>query len=389
MKIPFVDLRAQHEELRPEIEALFANVIDNSTFIGGLLVESFEKDFAAYCESRYAVACASGTDALKLALMAAGIRAEDEVITTPLTFIATVEAISLIGAIPALVDIDPATCNISPAKLAAFFMEQCRLGSDGKMINAKTGRRVTAILPVHLYGLPADMAVILRLADQYDLPVIEDACQAHGATVDLNGKSMKAGSMGTVSAFSFYPGKNLGAMGEGGAAVTNNKRDNEIMRIWRDHGQSERYVHLSPDGWNGRLDSLQCGILSLKLRKLDEWNERRRRAADWYKERLSDDERIGLPVEPAGRKHVYHLFEVRLNNRNRVAEKLQSSGVATGYHYPIPLHLQKAYADLGWKNGDFPEAESAARSLLSLPMFPHITEDQVDCVCRQLKIALS
>jgi dTDP-4-amino-4,6-dideoxygalactose transaminase len=388
MNIPFNDLRAQHDEVRPEIDNVIKDIIDNSTFIGGPRVAAFERNYAAFCSTRHALACASGTDALRLALMAAGVGPGDEVITPPHTFIATVEALTMVGARPVFVDIDSPTYNLSPDRLAGFLESSCRLGRDGFLINGQTGRRIVAVMPVHLYGLPADMAPILELAREHNLKVIEDACQSHGASYVLAGVEERAGSMGAVAAFSFYPGKNLGAMGEAGAATTNDDQIDQNMRVWRDHGQSKRYVHVSPDGWNGRLDTIQCAVLDIKLKKIDEWNERRRQAAQWYCERLDGDERIVVPVEPAGRRHVYHLFVVRLPDREKVRVALSELGIGVGLHYPIPLHLQVAYRDLGWKPGDFPESEAAADSILSLPMFPHITEEQVDFVCRALKDAL-
>jgi dTDP-4-amino-4,6-dideoxygalactose transaminase len=388
MTIPFVDLRAQHDELRAEIDAAFTDIIDRSTFIGGDRVSAFERNFAGYCGAHHALACASGTDALRLALMAAGVGPGDEVVTVSHTFIATVEAMTMVGAHPVFVDIDGPTYQLSPSRLAAFLEERCRLGHDGRFVNAQSGRRVVAVMPVHLYGLPADMAPLLELAQQYNLRVIEDACQAHGATYRLDDVERKTGTLGDVAAFSFYPGKNLGAIGEGGAVVTQSVTMDRNMRIWRDHGQSQRYVHVSPDGWNGRLDALQCAILDIKLKKLDEWNGRRRQAAQWYRERLAGDERIVLPVEPEGRKHVYHLFVVRLPHRQRVLQELTRRGIGVGLHYPIPLHLQVAYRGLGWSTGDLPESEAAAESVLSLPMFPHLTEEQVDLVCKALREAL-
>ncbi len=388
MDVPFVDLRAQHDEVRPEIDAVVKEVIDNSTFIGGERVASFERNYAAFCGTRHALACASGTDALRLALMAAGVGPGEEVITPPNTFIATVEAMTMVGAHPVFVDIDGPTYNLSPDRLADFLDDNCRLGRSGHLINGQTGRRIVAVMPVHLYGLPADMAPILDMARERNLRVIEDACQAHGATYELDGAEERAGSLGEVAAFSFYASKNLGAMGEAGAATTNDDRIDRNMRVWHDHGQSQRYIHVSPDGWNGRLDTLQCAILDVKLKKLDEWNERRRQAAQWYRERLAGEERVVLPIEPAGSKHVYHLFVVRLPDRERARERLLENGVGVGLHYPIPLHLQVAYRDLGWNSGDLPESESAAESILSLPMFPHITEEQVDFTCSVLKSVL-
>ncbi|HEY0607875.1 MAG TPA: DegT/DnrJ/EryC1/StrS family aminotransferase [Herpetosiphonaceae bacterium] len=388
MHIPFLDLRAQHDEVRANIEPALSAIIDSSAFIGGAAVTNFERHFADYCGARYAVACANGTDALKLALMACGVGRDQEVITVPNTFIATVEAITMIGAHPAFVDIDGPTYNLSPARLAEFLEQRCRIDDAGQVINTATGRRVTAIMPVHLYGLTADMQPILDLAARYRLCVIEDACQAHGASYRLHGVEQRAGTFGGAAAFSFYPGKNLGAMGDAGGVVTDDKQKDQDMRIWRDHGQSEKYIHVSAEGWNGRLDAMQCAILDIKLQKLDQWNERRRQAAAWYRERLAGDERIVLPIEPEGYRHVYHLFVVRVPQRDAIYRALAEGGVGVGLHYPIPLHLQEAYRDLGWQPGDFPETEAAASSILSLPMFPHLTEEQVDYVCGLLSQAL-
>jgi dTDP-4-amino-4,6-dideoxygalactose transaminase len=384
MQVPFVDLRSQHDEVRAEIDSRISALIDSSSFIGGETVQAFEQHFASFCGAKFAVACANGTDALKLALMACGVQRGDEVVTVPHTFIATVEALTMIGAHPAFVDIDGPTFNLLPSKLAEFLETQCRPDADGRLINRKTLRPVVAVMPVHLYGLPADMQPILEIARRYNLQVIEDACQAHGASYRVNGIDKHAGTLADAAAFSFYPGKNLGAMGEGGAVTVADAEKDQHMRVWRDHGQTQRYIHATPDGWNGRLDALQCAILDAKLVKLAEWNERRRRAAQWYRERLTGDERIVLPVEPAGRTHVYHLFVVRLPDRERARQELTDSGIGVGLHYPIPLHLQAAYRNMGWRAGDFAESERAAKSCLSLPMFPHITEAQVDYVCQAL-----
>jgi len=388
MKIPFVDLRAQHDELRPEIDSVIKEVIDNSSFIGGPRIEAFESRFAAFCGIPYAVGCASGTDALKLALMAVGVGPNEEVITVPNTFIATVEAIIQVNAVPVFVDIDAETYCLSVEKLVEFLDKGCSLGQDGRLVNLKSGRKVVAILPVHLYGLPADMKPLLELASHYDLKVVEDACQAHGALYSMNGNKYRAGSLSDAAAFSFYPGKNLGAIGEGGAVVTSKIEYIENMRMWRDHGQKKRYFHASPNGWNGRLDTLQAAILDIKLKKLDEWNARRCQAAKWYYEWLSGDNRIILPVAPDGRRHVYHLFVVRLPDRDKAMEILSDSGIGVGLHYPIPLHLQPSFLLLGYKPGDFPESEAASASILSLPMFPHISEEQVDFICKTLRKAL-
>ena len=388
MKVPFVDLSKQHRDIRDEIDSAIKEIIDQSRFVGGVQVESFERDFAAFCGTRYAVACNSGTDALKLALMAVGVGKGEEVITVPHTFIATVEAINSVGAHPVFVDIDKATYQMSPDRVAEFLEGECRVEKDGHFVNKKSERPVVALLPVHLYGLPADMEPLLALADRFGLQVIEDAAQAHGARYNLDGEDKRVGTFGQVGAFSFYPGKNLGALGEGGAVVTDDQDRAHWMQIWRDHGQSEKYVHVSPDGWNMRLDALQCAVLRVKLKRLDEWNERRRQAAQWYRERLQDDDRIVLPIEPDGRKHVYHLFIVRVPNRHQVREELSKQGIGVGLHYPISLHLQKAYQHLGYQPGDLPASEAVAESILSLPMFPHLTEEQVEYVCRALIAAL-
>jgi dTDP-4-amino-4,6-dideoxygalactose transaminase len=373
MRVPFVDLRRQHDELRAEIEGCISDLIDSSCFIGGEPVRTFEDNFATYCGARHAVACANGTDALKLALMACGVRHGDEVVTVPNTFIATTEAITMAGAYPAFVDIDPATYTMSPERLAAFLEQACTRTTDGALIDNSSGRPVTAVVPVHLYGLPADMAPIVALARAYGLKVVEDACQAHGASY----RGRRAGILGDAAAFSFYPGKNLGALGEGGAVTTDDPIMDRLMRVWRDHGQVERYIHVTATGWNGRLDSIQCAVLDLKLARLDAWNAARRRAAAWYRERLAGDERVVLPVETPGCEHVYHLFVVRLPDRERARQELTEQGVAVGLHYPVPLHLQEAYHGMGWHAGDFPESERAAGSI-------HLTEAQVDEVCAAL-----
>jgi len=388
MNIPFVDLAVQHREIRDEIDSAIREVIDQSSFVGGSHVENFERDFSDYCGTRYAVACGSGTDALKLGLMAVGVSAGEEVITVPNTFIATVEAITSVGAHPVFVDIDEASYQMSPDRVAEFLEGECRVEKDGSVVNKNSDRPVVALLPVHLYGLPSDMEPLLALADRFGLKVVEDAAQAHGASYHLDEEEKRTGTFGQVGAFSFYPGKNLGALGEGGAVVTDERDMDHWMRVWREHGQSEKYVYVSPDGWNMRMNTLQCAVLSIKLKKLDEWNERRRQAAQWYLERLQGDDRIVLPIEPGGRKHVYHVFVVRVPNRYKVREELAERGIEVGLHYPISLHLQKAYQHLGYGKGDFPKSEAAAESILSLPMFPHLTEEQVDHVCRTLTAAL-
>jgi len=388
MKVPFVDLRAMHEEVRPEFTAAFNDILDHSSFIGGPYVANFEKHFAAYQGAKSAVACASGTDAVKYALKASGIRPGDGVITSPNTFIATVEAITALGAVPIFVDIDISTYHLSAKHLRDYLEHDCQLGSDSYWVDKRTGTRITTLLPVHLFGMIAEMQPLVAIAKEFNLTIVEDAAQAHGATYQMNGTVLKAGVFGAAAGFSFYPAKNLGALGEGGAVVTNDPDADQRIRMWRDHGSSKKYVHVSPDGWNSRLDTLQCAFLDIKLRQLDRWNAGRRQAAAWYQQGLADDARIVLPQVPEGREHVYHLFVVRVPDRDRVKKVLGERGIGCGLHYPIPLHLQDAYKDLGYAKGDFPEAETAAETILSLPMFPHLTEEMVAYVCENLKDVL-
>jgi dTDP-4-amino-4,6-dideoxygalactose transaminase len=386
--VPFVDLRAQHDELREEIEAAFRSALDESAFIGGPRVASFEAAFAHFCGTRHAVSVASGTDALELSLRAAGVGPGDLVVTVPNTFVATVEAFHQLGAVPRFVDIDPTTYNLDPERLYAYVVEQCTRDRYGVLRERVTGLRVAAVIPVHLYGLPADMAPILALAEEHGFAVIEDACQAHGAAYRLpDGRWAGAGTMGRVGAFSFYPGKNLGALGEAGAVITDDDALADEVRLLRDHGQRERYVHASPDGVNARMDAIQAAVLEIKLGRLAEWNERRREAAAWYREELAGSG-IGLPVEPEGRRHVYHLYVVRVPQRDRVRDELARRGVATGLHYPIPIHLQPAFARLELGTGSYPHSERAAAEILSLPMYPHLTRAQVAHVADCLRQAV-
>ncbi len=389
--VPFVDLRAQHDEVREEMDAAIADVIARSSFIGGPYVEGFERDFAAYCGAESAIGCGSGTDALKLALLACGVESGDEVMTVPMTFMATAEAISGIGAVPVFIDVDSTTYTIDTAHLKTFVQQRCSTKGPRTLIDRETGRRISSIIPVHLYGYAADMSEIVGLLQPYDVSLIEDACQSHGACYPVSaavGAGRRAGSVGKAGCFSFYPGKNLGAIGEAGAVVTNDPEIARRVRVLRDHGQVERYIHESAIGWNGRLDALQAAVLGIKLRRLDEWNLRRRQIAKLYIENLA-----GLPVRTQSvadpRQHVYHLFVVLVRDRDRVRESLTKMGISTGLHYPIPLHLQPAYGNLGYKRGDFPVSEEIAQSGLSLPMYPHMTEAQVERVCVCLRAAIS
>jgi dTDP-4-amino-4,6-dideoxygalactose transaminase len=379
IKIPFVDLRAQHEEVRSQIEAAIGDIIDRSSFIGGRYVADFEREFAEFVGVREAVAVANGTDALWLGLIASGIGVGDAVITVPNTFIATVEAITRSGARPLFVDIDLQTSNLDINALQRFLEEDCLRQDDGRLVHKASGLRVAAILPVHLYGLPVDMASLQKIADAYGLPVIEDACQAHGARYKIDGEWRRAGSVGKAAGFSFYPGKNLGAMGDGGAVVTNDAEMATKMRWLRDHGSSEKYIHETADGWNSRLDAIQAAVLSVKLKKLDEWNACRRQAAALYRKVLEGFP-VALPVEPDYAEPVYHLFVVRVEDRESLRKELATHGVGVGLHYPIPLHLQKAYNYMGLREGSFPNAELSAKTLLSLPMHPFLMPDQIKAI---------
>ena len=383
--IPFLDLITPHVELEQELTAVFHRVLRTAGFVGGPMVEEFETAFAAFCEVRHSVAVSSGTDALRFALMAAGVQPGDVVLTVPNTFIATTEAISQAGATPEFVDIDLPTYNISVEKLWQFLERQCTRDKSGRLISLRNGRPVTAIVPVHLYGQMADMDPILELAGQYGLMVVEDACQAHGAEYFSKklGRSMKAGSMGRAAAFSFYPGKNLGACGEGGAVTTNDADLAGKVKRLRDHGQAKKYYH-DVEGYNGRLDALQAGILHTKLPHLSVWNARRRTLAAEYNRLLAGDKAICVPHEPSWSRAVYHLYVIRTKDRDNMMSYLKSVGIGTGLHYPVPLHLQKAYASLKYSPGDFPVAESAATEIISLPMFPQLTAQQQARVAEEI-----
>lgn len=354
MQIPFVNLKAQYETLKDEVAEAIRGILDSAQFIGGEALASFERDFAAYCQVRHARGVANGTDALHLALRAFGIGHGDEVITTAHTFIATAAAIVATGARPVFVDIDPATCTIDP-----------------RMIERALTDRTKAIVPVHLFGQPADMDPIKDIARRRGLYVIEDAAQAHGAEY----QGVRTGALGDVACFSFYPGKNLGAYGDGGAITTNNAAIAERIERLRDHGRTNHYSH-AEIGFNSRLDALQAAILQVKLRRLDEWNANRRRAAEWYAAELAQSG-IRTPFVRKGSTHVYHLYVIATNERDAIRNKLNEAGVATGIHYPVPLHLQPALVHLGYRQGDLPYCEAMAAQSLSLPMFPELTRDQV------------
>ncbi|MHC1725262.1 MAG: DegT/DnrJ/EryC1/StrS family aminotransferase [Syntrophobacteraceae bacterium] len=382
-KVPFLDLVTPHQELEEELMSVFRSAINSAGFIGGPMVEGFEKDFADFCGTKHCIGVASGTDALRFALMAAGVQNGDVVLTVPNTFIATTEAISQAGAIPDFIDIDEATCNMAPQKLREYLETKCAVDSGGRLIHTGKKRPVTAVVPVHLYGQPADMGPILKLAGAYGLIVIEDACQAHGAEYFSHQDKtwMKAGSLGTAAAFSFYPGKNLGACGEAGAVTTDDENIARKIRMIRDHGQAKKYYH-DMEGYNGRLDAIQAGILNVKLKHLDAWNKKRRELAALYTKSLSAVEGITTPCETPETRSVYHLYVIRTEDRESLQAHLAANGVATGLHYPMPLHLQKSYEAMNYGPGTFPVTEHAASRLLSLPMGPTLTAPQVEKVTR-------
>ena len=387
-RIPLVDLVAPHKELEDELVDVFRTALRSAGFIGGPMVEAFEADFAQFCDAAHGVGVGSGTDALRFALQATGIEPGDLVITVPNTFIATTEAISQVGAHPDFVDVDPCTSNMDAGKLEAYIDAQCTVEhGTRRLFHKRSGRPVTAIVPVHLYGQPVDMDPVLALAARHNLIVVEDACQAHGAEYFSKSASRwrTVGSLGHAAAFSFYPGKNLGACGEAGAVTTNDAATAQRVRILRDHGQTRKYHHQT-EGYNGRLDAMQAGILSAKLKRLRAWNGERRDAAYRYRELFASlSDQIGLPVEPDWVRAVYHLFVIRVPARDALQAHLAEAGISTGIHYPIPLHLQEAYRHLGYQRGDFPISEGLADGLLSLPMYPQLDINQQRHVVRTIE----
>ncbi len=373
-KIPFLDLITPHQQLEPELTAVFHKVLQTAGFVGGSMVENFENEFAAFCDTAHCVGVANGTDAVRFALMAAGVQPGDIVLTVPHTFIATAEAISQAGARPDFVDIEERTYSMDVAKLREYLERECYMDREtGKPYHRNYRAPVTAVVPVHIYGQCADMDPILEVARRYNLIVVEDACQAHGAEYFSHKENRwkKAGSMGHAAAFSFYPGKNLGACGEAGAITTNSEEMARRMRMLRDHGQSKKYYH-SIEGYNGRLDSLQAGLLSVKLRHLAEWNRQRQGAAARYDQMLSTADGVIAPHCPAWSRPVHHLYVVRVPDREGLKRHLAAAMIDTGIHYPIPLHLQKAYEGFGFTEGDFPVTEKVASEILSLPMYPQL-----------------
>ena len=375
--IPFLDLITPHIELEEELTAVFRQALYTAGFIGGPLVEELEQAFARFCSASHSVAVSSGTDALRFALTACGIQTGDVVVTVPHTFIATTEAISQAGAQPEFVDIDERTYNISADSLKNYLENECTRHLSGKLISRRSNRPVTAVVPVHIYGQMADMDAILDLADEYGLTIIEDACQAHGAEYFSKRRNewMKAGSMGRAAAFSFYPGKNLGACGEAGAVTTNDAEVAGRIRVLRDHGQARKYHH-DVEGYNGRLDAIQAGLLVIKLAHLAKWNAQRRERAAKYDRLLAGESSVVCPFEPNWSRAVYHLYVIRTADREGMRAHLDDAGIGTGIHYPVPLHLQKAYSWMNYCGEDFPVASRIAAEIISLPMFPHLTTEQ-------------
>jgi dTDP-4-amino-4,6-dideoxygalactose transaminase len=383
--IPFLDLITPHRELETELTAVVHEAFRSAGFIGGRMLEEFEHAYAEFCHVPCCVGVNSGTDALRFALIAAGIGAGDSVVTVANTFIATTEAISQAGALPEFVDVDPQTYNMDPRKLQEYLEQRCTHDNKtGRLVSRRTGKRVGAIIPVHLYGQMADMDAILDLAHRFNLVVIEDACQAHGAEYfsKKQNRWCAAGSMGLAGAFSFYPGKNLGACGEAGAVTTFDEKLARRIRMIRDHGQAEKYYH-DIEGYNGRLDSIQAGILGVKLTHLARWNSQRVAAANRYgKLFAAAGVPVVLPSVPDWSRPVYHLYVVQVQDREALRRDLSAEKIGTGIHYPIPLHLQKAYEGLGVRRGELPVSEAAADRILSLPMFPTLAEEQQQRIVR-------
>jgi dTDP-4-amino-4,6-dideoxygalactose transaminase len=360
--IPFLDLKAQYKQMKPEIDAAVLRVIDGAQFVLGPEVAAFEGRFASYCNVKHCLAVSSGTSALHLALLAADIGPGDEVITVSMTFVATTAAILYSGAKPVYVDVDPVTWTMDPA-----------------LIEAAITPRTKAILPVHLHGLMADMDPIMEIARRHNLVVIEDAAQAHGAEY----RGRRAGSIGDLGCFSFYPGKNLGAYGEGGAVVTNNPQLAKRVALLRDWGQESKYNHVV-HGFNYRMDGIQGAVLNVKMNYIEAWTEARRSIASCYDQLLAKH-RCGRPTPPAHSRHVYHVYAIRLEQRDEAQQTLQAAGFGTGIHYPVPVHLQKAYAGLGYGEGDFPVTELLAKQFLSVPIYAELEPEQVSQVVKELE----
>lgn len=387
--LPFLDLVTPHVELEAELMEVVRAALHSAAFIGGKSLQNFEQHFASFAGSAECVGVSSGTDALLFALIAGGVKPGDTVLTVANTFIATAEAITQAGAVPEFIEVDERTYNMSPAKLREH-LEGCALDAgSGLRLGRRSGRPITAVLPVHLFGQMADMDAIAEIAKEFGLLLFEDACQAHGAEYfsKRENRWQKAGTVGRAAAFSFYPGKNLGACGEAGAATTDDPALARQMRMLRDHGQASKYYH-DVIGYNGRMDSIQAGFLDVKLKHLPNWTEQRRTAAARYHALLQSVSGVVTPFEPPNSKAVYHLYVVRVSHRDRIQAQLAEAGIGTGIHYPVPVHLQKAYAELGYQKGDLPVTEQLASEILSLPMFPHLTAEDQHRVVQELGKAI-
>jgi dTDP-4-amino-4,6-dideoxygalactose transaminase len=367
MKVPFLDIKSQNEPLREEISKAIQEVIDEAAFAGGPFVVRFEADFADYCDCPHAIGVGSGTEALWLSLLALGVGPGDDVLTVPNSFMATAEAITYCGARPVFVDVDERTYTMDPSALEKGITP-----------------RAKAIIPVHLFGQSADMDPILEIGRDHGLSVVEDACQAHGAEY----KGRKVGTLGDAGCFSFYPGKNLGAFGEAGAIVTRDEVLDRKIRILRDHGQVRKYHHTMV-GWNCRMDGIQAAVLRIKLRHLEAGNQLRRSHAAQYDQSFDNLEEVIRPAKAESVQHVYHIYAIRVQERDEVMRFLAEKGIGSGVHYPVPIHLQEAYRSLGYVNGDFPIAERCATEFISLPMFPELTPNQVNVVVEAMKEAVA
>jgi dTDP-4-amino-4,6-dideoxygalactose transaminase len=383
-RIPFVDLKAQLQNIYGEIEEAIKEVVFSTSFVLGDKVKEFENEFATYCGTKYCVGVNSGTDALVLSLRALEIGHGDEVITVPNTFIATAAAISLTGAYPQFVEINPDYYTMSPEGLEEFLKQKTVYEkSQGCYVDETTGKRIRAVIPVHLYGQPCDLDSILEISREYHLKVVEDACQAHGARY----KGRRVGSIGDIGTFSFYPGKNLGAYGDGGAIVTNDREIAYRIEILRDHGSPEKYVH-KYIGVNSRLDSMQAAILTVKLKYLDAWNENRRSISMLYSGLLNDVDGIVTPKVAPYAEHVWHLYVIRVKNRDMVQRVLRDREISTNIHYPIPIHLQKAYSFLELNKGSFPFTEDYSQAVLSIPIYADLEREQIEYIVHALKEAV-
>lgn len=375
-EVPLLDLKGQYAPLRAEIEAVMKEVCDSQTFILGPKVEALEGEIAAYSNAAHGVGTSSGTDALLLALMALGIGPGDEVITTPFTFFATAGVVSRLGARPVFCDINPHTCNLDPAAVAAFISRHCS-SESGQLVNKDSGGRVRVLMPVHLYGQCADMTPLMTLAGEHGLRVVEDAAQAIGAE-DSNGQ--RAGSIGDIGCFSFFPSKNLGAFGDAGMCVTNDAELAEKMKILRVHGAERRYYH-SAVGGNFRLDALQAAVLSVKLKYLEQWSAARQQNAEYYDERFAElAPMLKTPGVRDGCRHIYNQYTIRVPDRNGLEQYLTDKHIGCAIYYPVPLHLQECFKELGYREGDLPESEAAANAVLSLPVYPELSTAQQDYV---------